>query len=335
MEHERWRRIETLYHAALEIPATQRSDFLEYSCGDDKALLDEIESLLTRQTTAQEFMAVPAFELAAQQIAQTINRNDTDQLTEEFVPGTILASRYRIVTLLGRGGMGAVYRADDLDLGQVVALKFLPRVYSQDARRLDRFRAEVRNARQISHPSVCRVYDIHEADGLQFLTMEYIDGEDLSSLLRRIGHLPQNKALQIARQLCAGLAAAHERGVLHRDLKPANIMIDGHGHARITDFGLAVNFDDARELRETAGTPAYMAPEQLDGKPATVKSDLYSLGLVLYELYTGKQAFDAGSLGEWKKTVSQPDPLLPSAHVENIDRKVEGAILQCWRARRR
>lgn len=329
MEHERWRRVEALYHSALNLPAAQRSAFLEDSCGNDKSLRDEVESLLTRQTTAQEFMAVPAFELAAQQIAQRKNRDDTDQLTEEFVPGNLLAGRYRIATLLGRGGMGAVYRADDLDLGQVVALKFLPRAYSQDARRLERFRAEVRNARQISHPSVCRVYDIHEADGLQFLTMEYIDGEDLSSLLRRIGHLPQNKALQIARQLCAGLAAAHAKGVLHRDLKPANIMIDGHGHARITDFGLAVNFDDVRELRETAGTPAYMAPEQLDGKPATVKSDLYSLGLVLYELYTGKQAFDVGSLGEWKKTVSQLDPLPLSARVENIDWKVERAILQC------
>lgn len=329
MEHERWRRIEALYHSALKLPAEQRVAFLEESCGEDTSLREEVVSLIAREGAAMGFMEAPAFELAAQQIAQRKNRDDTDQLAEEFVPGNLLAGRYRIVTLLGRGGMGAVYRADDLDLGQVVALKFLPRAYSEDARRLERFRAEVRNARQISHPSVCRVYDIHEADGLQFLTMEYIDGEDLSSLLRRIGHLPQNKALQIARQLCAGLAAAHERGVLHRDLKPANIMIDGHGHARITDFGLAVNFDDARELRETAGTPAYMAPEQLDGKPATVKSDLYSLGLVLYELYTGKQAFDVGSLGEWKKTVSQLGPVPLSARVENIDWKVERAILQC------
>jgi hypothetical protein len=329
MEHERWRRIEALYHSALKVPAAQRSAFLENSCGTDIALRDEIESLLTRQTSAQEFMAVPAFELAAQQIAQRKNRDDAGQPAEEFVPGSFLANRYRIVTLLGRGGMGAVYRADDLDLGQAVALKFLPRAYSKNARRLERFRAEVRNARQISHPSVCRVYDIHESDGLQFLTMEYIDGEDLSSLLRRIGHLPQNKALQIARQLCAGLAAAHERGVLHRDLKPANIMIDGHGHARITDFGLAVNFDDARELRDIAGTPAYMAPEQLEGKPATVKSDLYSLGLVLYELYTGKTVFDATGLEDWKRTVSQFNVVPPSARVENIDVKVERAILQC------
>jgi serine/threonine-protein kinase len=329
VKDERWRRVEALYHSALKLPAEQRVAFLESSCGEDTSLREEVASLIAREGAAMGFMEAPAFEVAAHEIAREKNQGETHVAAEEFVPGNLLARRYRIATLLGRGGMGAVYRADDLDLGQVVALKFLPRAYSQDARRLERFRAEVRNARQISHPSVCRVYDIHEADGLQFLTMEYIDGEDLSSLLRRIGHLPQNKALQIARQLCAGLAAAHERGVLHRDLKPANIMIDGHGHARITDFGLAVNFDDARELRETAGTPAYMAPEQLDGKPATVKSDLYSLGLVLYELYTGKQAFDVGSLGEWKKTVSQLDPLPLSARVENIDWKVERAILQC------
>ena len=119
MELERWRRVEALYHSALNLPAAQRSAFLENSCGTDKALLDEIESLLTRQTSAQDFMAIPAFELAAQQIAHRKNRDDTDQLTEEFVPGNLLASRYRIVTLLGRGGMGAVYRADDLDLDRL------------------------------------------------------------------------------------------------------------------------------------------------------------------------------------------------------------------------
>jgi len=328
MEHERWRRIEALYHSVLKLPAEQRVDFLESSCGEDTSLREEVGALVAREGEAMGFMEMPAFEVAARQIARDENKHETD-LAEEFVPGNLLAGRYRIATLLGRGGMGAVYRVDDLDLGQVVALKFLPRAYSNDARRLEKFRGEVRNARRISHPSVCRVYDIHGADGLHFLTMEYIDGEDLSSLLRRIGYLPHDKALQIARQICAGLAAAHAKGVLHRDLKPANIMIDGQGHVRITDFGLAVNFDDVRELRETAGTPAYMAPEQLAGKPATVQSDLYSLGLVLYELYTGKTAFDTGSLTEWKQTRSQLGPAPPSARVGGFDGSVERAILQC------
>ena len=129
-----------------------------------------------------------------------------------FTPGTVLAERYRIIGLLGRGGMGEVYRADDLKLGQPVALKFLPRRLASDRDRLERFYAEVRIARQVSHPNVCRVYDVGEIDGQQFLSMEYVDGEDLASLLKRIGRLPADKALDIARELCAGLAAAHERG---------------------------------------------------------------------------------------------------------------------------
>src|SRR5208337_12234 len=151
-----------------------------------------------------------------------------------FSPGTVLIERYRIVALLGRGGMGEVYRAEDLKLGNVVALKFLPASLQNDAAALAGFHAEVRNARQVSHPNVCRVYDIGEVSGQHFLTMEYIDGEDLSSLLRRIGRLAPDKALETAHQICAGLAAAHDCGLLHRDLKPANIMLDGRGRVRIT-----------------------------------------------------------------------------------------------------
>src|SRR5512138_2824934 len=158
--------------------------------------------------------------------AATAPRTSSDPRgkAERFAPGTMLAERFRIVGLLGRGGMGEVYRADDLKLGQAVALKFLPRELSSDPVRRERFFAEVRITRQLAHPNICRVYDIAEFDGQHFLSMEYIDGEDLASLLRRIGRLPNEKALDIARQLLAGLAAAHERGVLHRDLKPSNIM---------------------------------------------------------------------------------------------------------------
>jgi serine/threonine protein kinase len=139
----------------------------------------------------------------------------------------------------------------------------------------------------VSHPNVCRVYDIGEAEGLTYLTMEYVDGEDLRSLLHRIGRLPQDKALEIARKTCAGLAAAHDRGVIHRDLKPANIMLDGQGQVRITDFGLAGFAERVRDVR--SGTPAYMAPEQKAGKEVTVRSDIYALGLVLHEVFTGKR----------------------------------------------
>src|SRR3954463_1353047 len=210
-----------------------------------------------------------------------------------FGPGAIFDNRYRVLGLLGRGGMGEVYRADDLRLGQEVALKVLAASLSADPGRLAQFHNEVRTARQVSHPNVCRVYDIGEIDGQLFITMEYVDGEDLSVLLRRIGRLPEDKGIDIARQVCAGLAAAHERGVLHRDLKPANIMLDGSGRARIMDFSLA-SVGEVADIR--AGTPAYMAPEQLAGKEVTVRSDIYALGLVLYETFTGRRAFDAKDL---------------------------------------
>src|SRR5262249_45285820 len=157
----------------------------------------------------------------------------------QFAPGAIVAGRYRLVALLGRGGMGEVYRADDLTLDQPVALKFLPEGVAATDARVAQFHNELRVARQVSHKNVCRLYDLSEADGRRFLTMEYVDGEDLSSSLRRFGRMPPDKAVQIARQLCAGIAAAHEKGVLHRDLKPANVMLDGNGDVRITDFGIA------------------------------------------------------------------------------------------------
>ncbi len=245
-----------------------------------------------------------------------------------FVPGTVLAGRYRIIGLLGRGGMGEVYRADDLKLGQSVALKFLPRGLDHDPERLRRFLGEVKVALRITHPNVCRVYDVGEVDGAHYLSMEYVDGEDLSSLLRRIGRLPEDKAIQIARQLCAGLAAAHEQGILHRDLKPANVMLDGRGDVRITDFGLAGLAEDFTGVEIRAGTPAFMAPEQLAGKEVTVRSDVYALGLVLYELFTGKRALHGGSLAEISQ-LQQSGLTSPSSHVSVLDPAVEQVILRC------
>jgi len=246
-----------------------------------------------------------------------------------FTPGMVLAGRYRVIGLLGRGGMGEVYRADDLKLGQAVALKFLPKGLADDPVRRERFYAEVRIARQVSHPNICRVYDISELDGRHFLTMEYIDGEDLASLLKRIGNLHGTKALDVARQLCAGLAAAHNKGVLHRDLKPANVMIDGRGHVRITDFGLAVAAGEEVPAGDVSGTPAYMAPEQFAGKGASVRSDIYQLGLVLYELYTGRRAFEAKSLAELRAKKEGAPPTAPSEIARDIDPIIERVIARC------
>ncbi len=246
-----------------------------------------------------------------------------------FPAGKILGERYRIVSLLGRGGMGEVYKAEDLKLKQIVALKFLPEILSRDGVSLARFQNEVRITRQISHPNVCRVYDIGETQGMHFLSMEFIDGEDLSILLRRIGRLPGDKANEIARQICAGLAAAHDNGVLHRDLKPANIMIDGRGKARVTDFGVSVVAKEIQGAEAMSGTPAYMAPEQLTGKEVTQKSDIYSLGLVLYELFTGKRAYNSDNLIELMSMHEASSPTSPSSHVQHLDPLVERVILRC------
>ena len=234
-----------------------------------------------------------------------------------FSPGDLLLERYRIVGLVGRGGMGEVYRAEDLKLGQPVALKFLPEALQGDAERLERFYNEAKMAREVSHPAVCRVHDIGD-----------VDGEDLASLVRRIGRLPGDKAIDVARQICAGLAAAHAKGVLHRDLKPQNVMLDGRGKIRLTDFGLAglaetIQGDDVR-----SGTPAYMSPEQLAGREVTLKSDVYALGLVLYELFTGKRAFPGRSLAEIRKQHGEP-LAPPSEVVADISHDAEATILRC------
>ena len=208
--------------------------------------------------------------------------------------------------------MGEVFRADDLILGQPVALKFLPESAKSNVNLLTRFYDEVRIARQISHKNVCRVYDIGEVDGQPYLSMEYIDGEDLGSLLRRIGRLPADKATEFARKLCAGVAAAHAQGVLHRDLKPANIMIDSRGELRVTDFGLAAIAEQLKGDEIRNGTPAYMAPEQLTGTEVSAQSDLYAVGLILYEMFTGKMPFEANTIAEMTRLRQENRVTYPS-----------------------
>ena len=251
---------------------------------------------------------------ATQTIFQQSSSSSASIDEGRFPAGTVLAGRYRVLGLLGQGGMGEVYRAFDLILNQAVALKFLagPKI-SEPA--LARFRNEVRIARQVSHPNVCRVYDIGMVEGLHFISMEYLDGEDLDSLIRRIGRIPQDKGIEFARKICGGLAAAHDRGVLHRDLKPANIMIDGRGQVRITDFGLAALAAEIPLSDFRSGTPAYMSPEQKAGKDVTIRSDLYSLGLVLYEMFTGK-----------RRSGTQTNP---TEIVKDLDPAVERVILRC------
>jgi serine/threonine protein kinase len=231
--------------------------------------------------------------------------------------------------MLGKDGMGEVYKAEDIKLGQTLALKFLPDNFQKDSAALERFHAEVRNARQISHPNVCRVFDIGEIDGKHFISMEFIDGDDLSSLFRRVGRLSSERVIEIARQLCIGLSAIHNEGILHRDFKPANIIIDKNGKARITDFGIAGVEAEIAKDNLRVGTPAYMSPEQIKGKDVSAKSDIYALGLVLYEMFTGKQAIQGDSIPELIQKQTDQNPTNPSEFVKEIDPQIERLILQC------
>ncbi|MBL8187953.1 MAG: serine/threonine protein kinase [Acidobacteria bacterium] len=325
MSPERWQQIEQIFASALELEPAQRPAYLAKACGNDEELRHEVEALLVFQI-GMSGVIQGAVHGAAGLLANTSEK-------ARFAPGMTLNKRYRIISQLGKGGMGEVYRADDLKLGQSVALKFLTPQLSNDKAMLARFLGEVRTARQVTHPNVCRVHDIGEvttsSGKLHFLSMEYVDGEDLSSLLRRIGRLPADKAVEIANQLCAGLAAAHDAGILHRDLKPANVMIDGRGKVRITDFGLAGLAEQFRGQEVMSGTPAYMSPEQLAGKEVTTKSDIYALGLVIYEIFTGKRVFEAGSLEELRRMHESSAPTNPSLHVKEIDPQVEKLILRC------
>ncbi len=338
MKPDRWRKVDELFEAALEREPQARAAFLDKACGDDVELRREVEKMLSFEKQAEDFIQTDVFDVAAQLITKPpeVQRSVKKSIftsasidDARFIPGDVLSDRYRIVGLLGRGGMGEVYRADDLKLKQAVALKFLPAALTANGAALARFYKEVSVARQISHRHVCRVYDVAEYRGEHFISMEFVRGEELSSLLKRIGRLPQDKAIDVARQLCAGLAAVHERGVLHRDLKPANIMLDEHGEVRITDFGIAALASEL-DRREISGTPAYMSPEQLEGQELSVKSDIYSLGLVLYELFTGKKAFDAASLPELLQLRrSDTTPTSLSHIVPDLAPLIERVIFRC------
>jgi serine/threonine-protein kinase len=336
MTPERHARIKELFLLACRRPPAERGGFLQEACGTDADLRARVDDLLGHHSEAQApETGAPTQTRASASGAPTVAASPVRPADSgrRLETGAIVAGRYRIVDLLGQGGMGEVYRAEDLQLRQTVALKFLAPAFAQDAAWLGRFRQEVRLAREVTHTNVCRVYDLGEADGEHFISMEYVDGENLKTLLSRIGRLPRDKALQIARQLCAGLAAAHGRGVLHRDLKPANVMLDGRGQVRITDFGLAATREEIRGTEVLAGTPAYMAPEQLAGKEVSVRSDLYALGLVLYELLTGQPAFRAESFTEYARLKEGSRTTPPSRLVEDIDPAVERAILSCLEPR--
>ncbi|MDP9190792.1 MAG: serine/threonine protein kinase [Acidobacteriota bacterium] len=326
LDPERWRLVDEIFAAALELEGSARQRFLDERCVGDAALRGEVESMLGFARASEDFLETPV--MAAADEAWTQQGHAIDNA--RFIPGDVVADRYRIVGLLGRGGMGEVYRADDLKLRQPVALKFLAESLSTNGAALARFHREVSLARQISHRHVCRVYDIGEHAGMHFLSMEYVRGEELSSLLKRIGRLPFDKAVETARQLCAGLAAIHGAGVLHRDLKPANVMIDERGDVRITDFGVAALSVGVSGREAMVGTPVYMAPEQLAGGELTTRSDIYALALVIYEAFTGSRPFAGTTLPEIiRDRLGDTAPGTPSSWVGDLDPLVERVLLRC------
>jgi serine/threonine protein kinase len=213
---------------------------------------------------------------------------------EELTTGSTFAGRYQIIEELGRGGMGKVYKAQDTEIKEKIALKLIKPEISSDKKTIERFQNELKLARKISHRNVCRMHDLGKSEGNYFITMEYVDGENLKGMIRMMGQLSSGKTISIAKQVCEGLSEAHRIGVVHRDLKPSNIMIDKDGNAKIMDFGIARSLTGKgiTGVGVMIGTPEYMSPEQVESKEIDQRSDIYSLGVILYEMVTGQVPFE-------------------------------------------
>ncbi len=252
----------------------------------------------------------------------------TDHLSSTALAA--LAQRYEIAGEAGHGSMGNVYKARDRETGEIVALKLLKPEIASDQAMMERFKNELLFARKITHKNVCRVYEFNRIGGIAYTSMEFVEGESLRSVLNRFGGLPQRKATDLMLQICSGLKEAHAQGIVHRDLKPENVMIDTLGNVKIMDFGIARSMEAVTRLTGSmVGTPAYMAPEQVAGKPVDYRTDVYSLGLIMYEVFTGAQAFRAENavavaLKQMREVPSPPhevDPTIPNG--------IERAILKC------
>lgn len=291
MTPERHQEIKRLFLAAVELAPAAASKVLDSACDGDDDLRAEVESMLAHHRTETLLQANTSAEML-ELVNSALASSDESSLglrpiDDNRTTGTLVGGRYWLEALLGRGGMGSVYRAHDIELEQTIAVKFLSAKLAGDAGAIELLRREVQTARQITHPNVVRIFDIGAADGEPFVTMELVAGEDLGSLVRRVGPLPPMQVVTIAQQLAAGLAAAHRAGILHRDLKPANVMIDSAGNVRILDFGIAAALDDPRSLRRLSGTPGFVAPEVLDGQLPSERSDLYGWALVVQYAATG------------------------------------------------
>lgn len=241
-----------------------------------------------------------------------------------------LSQRYDVLGEAGHGNMGNVYKARDRETGETVALKLIKPEIASDQGMMERFKNELLFARKITHKNVCRVYDFNRIGGIAYTSMEYVEGESLRSVLNRFGGLPQRKGIDLALQICSGLKEAHAQGIVHRDLKPENVMIDGQGNLKIMDFGIARSMEAATHLTGAmVGTPAYMAPEQVAGKPVDYRTDIYSLGLMLYEMFTGSQTFHADTPVAVALKQMREEPVAPHEIDPAIPVFIERSILKC------
>ncbi len=344
MDSERWQQCKQIFHAALELPRSNRAAYIAAACGDDGDLCREVTSLLAAEEQSNEFLSEAAADYLGSDFA------GSSQTDNRLPSGEVLAGRYRILRLIGRGGMGEVYEAEDLELHASVALKLVRPEIAVQHDIVDRFKREVHLARQVTHPNVCRIFDLgHHSGGpsvrVTFLTMEMLSGETLADRLARTGAVGVSEALPIVQQLVAGLTAAHRAGIIHRDFKSGNVILvpeetgkpDRAGlHVKIMDFGLARAMSGGDHARTTltaagglVGTPAYMAPEQIEGGEITAATDIYALGVVMYEMVTGVLPFTGESA--WivaTKRLREP-PVSPRTLVPNLDRTWESVILRC------
>lgn len=323
---ERWGEVEQLYHAAMEQPEAQRAAFLDHACNGDEALRREVESLIAYGGQATQFIDKPAIEVAAKVMAAGRAAEDsTDGLVGKQI------SQYRIVAKLASGGMGVVYKAEDQRLRRPVALKFLPPQVARDPQWLSRFHREAEAASALNHPNICTIYDLGEHDGNTFIAMEFLNGQTLKHLIGS-GPLKNEQILAFGIQIAEALEAAHAHGIVHRDVKPANIFVSPRGHVKLLDFGVAMvdrgylsvsersatsdkGEEDLTETGVQLGTVAYMSPEQVRGEELDARTDLFSFGVLLYEMASGSRPFRSNTaaaiLQETPPSPEQLNPTLP------------------------
>jgi serine/threonine protein kinase/tetratricopeptide (TPR) repeat protein len=351
MKPERWRQVEQLYQSVLALEESKRSAFLEDSCAGDEALRHEVLSLLAEQERANSFMKTPAMEMMAKELAVDQQRPASSHADPRQLIGRTI-SHYRILAKLGHGGMGVIYRAEDTRLKRNVALKFLPED-SRDPSALGRLRREAQAASALNHPNICTIHDVGEFDGDYFIAMELLQGQTLRE--RIAGKpLPVDSLLELGAQVADGLEAAHTSGVIHRDLKPSNIFVTARGTAKILDFGLARKTQN--KIRETnspggeitlsldeqhltspgevLGTIAYMSPEQARGEELDPRTDIFSLGSVLYEMATGRPPFAGRTSALLFDSLLHHTPASPSRINPEISPELEKIINKCLQKNR-